>query len=300
MIDGKTIWEWLLTPMFSVGGSPISAAKVLALFLVVGGAWWVAARIEGAIRRLGSKRSSSTASIYAWARVVRYAFWIVATLLGLDLVGVSLSSFAVIGGALGVGIGFGLQNIFSNFFSGIILLLEKSLKEGDFVDLQSGIRGHVNEIGLRYTRITTNDDVDVIVPNSEFINGRVINWTLGSPYRRMHVGFGVAYGSDKDVVKAAGLRAAVSVPATVVDDRHQSDVWLVDMGDSSLAFELIVWVGEQATMLPARTEAAYKWAIHDELVKAGLEIPFPQRDVNFRTGEVRVRIAREVEARAGS
>ena len=295
MIDGRMFWQWLLTPVITIGGTQVTALQIGALIVIVTGSWWVAARIEVAIRRFGLHRSSSAAGIYAWARVVRYLIWVLATLIGLSAIGISLSSFALIGGALGVGIGFGLQNIFSNFFSGIILLLEKSLKEGDFVDLQSGIRGHVSEIGLRYTRITTNDDVDVIVPNTEFINGRVVNWTFGSEYRRMHVTFGVAYGSDKEAVKAAGLRAAGAVPSTIEDDRHRSDVWLVGLGDSSLDFELVVWVGLQATMAPGKTEAAYKWAIHDELVAAGLEIPFPQRDFNLRTGEVRVRIARDAK-----
>src|SRR5262249_45480163 len=132
-------------------------------------AWAVAARVEQAIRRFGQHRSTNASSFNAWARVTRYAIWALAIGLGLDVVGMKLSSFALLGGAVGVGIGFGLQNIFSNFFSGLILLLEKTLKEGDFVDLQSGTRGSVREIGMRYTRITTNDDVDVIVPNSEFI-----------------------------------------------------------------------------------------------------------------------------------
>ena len=190
-----------------------------------------------------------------------------------------------------MGIGFGLQNIFSNFFSGLILLLEKTIKEGDFVDLQSGIRGHVRTIGLRYTRVTTNDDVDVIVPNTEFINNRVVNWTYGSPYRRVHVPFGVAYGSDKEAVKAAALRAADSLDCTVTDPHHKTDVWLVDMADSSLNFELVVWVGADSTDHPARIDAAYKWKIHDELVAADIEIPFPQRDLHLRSGELPIRRA---------
>ena len=109
-------------------------------------------------------------------------------------------------------IGFGLQNIVVNLVSGIVILLERTLKIGDFVDLQSGVRGHVREIGLRYTRVTTNDDVDVIVPNSEFVNGRVTNWTYQDRLQRVHIPFGVAYGSDKERVKAAALRAGSKEP----------------------------------------------------------------------------------------
>lgn len=290
MTELPASWHWLQSPLFVIGNTPVNAARVLGLVLIVVGAWWLASSIERAIRRVALKRSTGSGSIFAWARITRYTIWVVATLVGLNYLGIDLASFALVGGAVGVGIGFGLQNIFNNFFSGIILLLEKTLKEGDFVDLQSGIRGHVREIGLRYTRVTTNDEVDVIVPNSEFINGRVVNWTFGSNFRRMHIAFGVAYGSDKEAVKAAALRAADALPTTVSDGKRRSDVWLVDMGESSLDFELVVWVAAEATTSPGRVEAAYKWQIHEELTRAGLEIPFPQRDLHIRSGELRVRL----------
>lgn len=284
--------HFLREPLFTMGGSPVSVVRLLGLVVIVVMAWWISGRIEFGIRRLATKHVTSQGSIYAWARMTRYAIWALAFVFGLNYLGLSLSSFALVGGAVGVGIGFGLQNIFSNFFSGVILLLEKSLKEGDFVDLQSGTRGRVREIGLRYTRITTNDDEDVIVPNTEFINGRVVNWTFGSEFRRLHVPFGVAYGSDKHAVKAAALRAAASVGTTVSDASHQPDVWLIQMSDSSLDFELVVWVGAAGVAQPAKVEAAYLWEIHEQLLKAGLEIPFPQRDLNIRSGELQVRLVR--------
>ena len=194
------------------------------------------------------------------------------------------------GGALGVGIGFGLQNIFSNLVSGIIILLERTLKVGDFVDLQSGIMGRVSEINMRYTRVTTNDAVDIIVPNSEFINGRVTNWTLGESLRRMHIPFGVAYGVDKEVVRLAALKAASSISFTAQDENHQTDLWLVKFGDSSLDFELIVWVGIEGVKAPAMAHAKYLWAIEAELRHAGIEIPFPQRDIHLRSGPLEVNL----------
>jgi len=290
MQELDAVWHQLRTPLFTLGTTPISVAGIVGFVLIVFGAWWLAGTIEKSIRRVAASRPTSAASIYAWARITRYGIWVLATLVGLNYIGIDIANFALLGGAVGVGIGFGLQNIFSNFFSGIILLVEKTLKEGDFVDLQSGTRGHVREIGLRYTRITTNDEVDVIVPNSEFINGRVVNWTFGSRYRRMHVPFGVAYGSDKEQVKAAALRAAQALPTTVSDDTRHSDVWLVAMGESSLDFELVVWVGADATTSPARVEAGYIWQLHEELLKAGLEIPYPQRDLHIRSGGLTVRL----------
>ena len=152
--------------------------------------------------------------------------WVIGTLVGLNSLGIDLSSIALLGSAFAVGLGFGLQNIVSNFVSGIIILLERSLKVGDFVDLESGVRGHVKEIAMRYTRITTNDAMDVVVPNSEFINGRVANWTFDDSHRRMHIPFGVAYGTPKELVREAGLAAASKVDGVVEQGSMKSAVWL--------------------------------------------------------------------------
>ena len=138
-------------------------------------------------------------AVYLLSRLAGYFVWIIGTLIGLNFLGFELSSFAFLGGAVGLGLGFGLQNILSNFVAGIIILFEKSLKVGDIVELQSSVIGKVAEINLRYTRITTPDAIDILVPNSEFISGRVVNWTFADPIRRIHVPFGVAYGTDKDV-----------------------------------------------------------------------------------------------------
>src|SRR5690606_8387452 len=129
-----------------------------------------------------------------------------------------LTQFTVFAGAIGVGVGFGLQAIFSNFISGIILLFDRSLKVGDFVELEGDIRGTVRAINIRATRITTNDNIDVLVPNSEFVSKRVVNWTHGSVNRRIRVRFPVAYGVDKELVKKAALEAAARVPFTLALD----------------------------------------------------------------------------------
>lgn len=289
----KSVNTWINYPLIALGSIEITLSLVFALLVIIVAAWWGASALERGLRVLAvrnSRLSSASPTVYVWARVLRYTVWILGTFFGLHAIGFSLTNFALIGGAIGVGIGFGLQTIFSNLISGIILLVEKTLKIGDFVDLQSGVRGHVREIGLRYTRISTNDEVDIIIPNSEFINGRVVNWTFNSRLRRMRIKFGVAYGSDKDKVREAALNAARSIQSTYEDNHHRADVWLVGMGDSSLDFELVVWVGPDAVSRPGRTEARYLWAIHDELLAAGLNIPFPQRDLHMRSGSLNVRI----------
>lgn len=150
--------------------------------------------------------------------------------------------------------------------------------------------GRVSEINMRYTRITTNDAVDIIVPNSEFINGRVVNWTFGEMLRRMHIPFGVAYGTEKEAVREAALKAAKSVSFTMEDASHLTDVWLISLGDSSLNFELIVWVGLDGVRTPALVHAKYLWAIESALREANIEIPFPQRDLHLRGGSLDINL----------
>jgi small-conductance mechanosensitive channel len=295
------LYKWFSYPWLTLGDTPVSAGRLIGLVVIILLVWWFAALLEKAIRQIafrgeGSEKSAS--AVYVWARVLRYVVWIVGTLFGLNYIGFSLASLALFGGAIGVGIGFGLQSIAANLVSGIVILLERTLKVGDFVDLQSGVRGHVREIGLRYTRVNTNDDVDVIVPNSEFVNGRVTNWTYDNRVRRVHIPFGVAYGSDKERVKAAALRAARSVEGTVLGPNREPDVWLVGFGDSSLDFELVVWVGAGLVSSPNRTEAAYLWAIEDEFRADHIEIPFPQRDLHVRSGRLNVGVDSNAAAKS--
>jgi small-conductance mechanosensitive channel len=216
-------------------------------------------------------------------KLVKIGLFTLAILVALRSVGIDLTAFAVFSGAVGVGIGFGLQAVFSNFVAGLILLLEGSLKVGDFVDLESGVTGEVREINIRSTVITTNDNIDILVPNSEFMNGRVTNWTLRDAYRRYRVPFGVAYASDLELVREAALEAAGEVEHTLHGNpRREPQVWLVGFGDSSLDFELVVWLTPEAGKRPARVHADYCWALAHALRRHHIEIPFPQRDLHLK------------------
>jgi len=137
---------------------------------------------------------------------------------------------------------------------------------------------------MRSTLITTNDNIDILVPNSEFVGGRVINWTLREAHRRLRVPFGVAYGTDKELVKKAVLEAAENVPWTLQKIKaRQPQVWLVEFGDSSLNFELVVWLTPEAVKRPGAVQAAYLWEIETKLNEHGIEVPFPQRDLHLRS-----------------
>lgn len=288
LIYGK-LKEIALLPWFTIANTQISLLSICGLVIILAVVWRVGAALEKAIVRIGHNQDEEfSPGWYALSRISRYIVWIIGLVIGLGYLGFSMSSFAMIGGAIGVGLGFGLQNVISNFVAGIIILIEKIVKVGDFVDLQSGVMGRVTEINLRYTRVTTTDLIDIIVPNSEFTSGRVINWTLGERVRRLHVPFGVAYGSDKQLVKEAAIAAALSVEGTEHTEGREPDAWLVRFGDSSLDFELVVWLGSDLIITPAKTQAQYLWAIEDELRKRQIEIPFPQRDLHIRSGTLAV------------
>jgi small-conductance mechanosensitive channel len=281
--------EIALIPWFTIADTRISLLSILGLVIILAVIWRVGAALEQAIIRIGRNQDKEfSPGWYALSRISRYVVWIIGLVIGLGYLGFSMASFAMVGGAIGVGLGFGLQNVISNFVAGIIILIEKIVKVGDFVDLQSGVMGRVTEINLRYTRVTTTDLIDIIVPNSEFTSGRVINWTLGERERRLHVPFSVAYGADKQLVREAAIAAALSVAGTDNDQGREPDAWLVRFGESSLDFELVVWVGEDLIISPAKTQAQYLWAIEDELRKRLIEIPFPQRDLHIRSGTLAV------------
>ena len=289
---------------FQLGEISFSVGGLVAAALTLFAAWLLSRAMQRAFHRhAGQRQPRSRAAIYTLSRLAKYGLYTVGLLLALSFLGIPTSRFAVLVGALGVGLGFGLQAIFSNFVSGIILLFERSLRVGDFVELESGLRGEVRDINIRSTLISTNDNIDILVPNSEFVSGRVVNWTHGDGSRRLRIPFGVAYGSDKDLVKKAAVEAAAAVPFTLaLEGGRRPQVWLVGFGDSSLQFELVVWLTPEATKRPGAVNASYMWALETALCKYGLEIPFPQRDLNVRSlfgarGEAGLALLRDAEAR---
>lgn len=260
-----------------VGG--VSALGVLAASIII------ALVLRMVILRHSRRQHGTHVSTwYTLSRLVTYTVLVIGFLLAVSALGVPLGDFAVLGGAIGVGLGFGLQTLFSNFVSGIVLLIDKSLKVGDFVELESGVTGEVRDIKIRATTIVTNDNIDILVPNSEFVSGRVVNWTHRDVLRRLRVPFGVAYGTDKNVVKQAALDAAAAVPFTLhLDGPQRPQVWLSEFGASSLNFELVVWLNPEATRKPVAVSAAYNWALHSALEAHGIEIPFPQQDLHIQS-----------------
>ncbi len=265
-------------------GVNLSIGGAIAAVLVLIAAWALSLLIRRMLRRFSQRHDANQAALYTVSRLTHYVLLAIGFLLALDVAGVSLSQFSLFAGAIGVGLGFGLQAIFSNFISGLILLFDRSLKVGDFVELEGDIRGTVRAINIRATRITTNDNIDVLVPNSEFVTKRVVNWTHGSVNRRIRVPFAVAYGVDKELVKKAALEAAARVPFTLATEgEKRPQVWLDNFGERAVEFLLVVWLTEEAARRNVAIKAAYLWELDTALKAHDIEIPVAQRDLHLRS-----------------
>ncbi|MDD5760920.1 MAG: mechanosensitive ion channel [bacterium] len=274
------IRETLYRPYFKIGDipvNPIFLVKSFLFFVVLG-------LLSRAIRRtLQSKVLVHTTldegQRYALGQITGYAVFLVGLLAGLQWVGLNLSNLVLLGSAVGIGVGFGLQNIASNFLSGIILLMERPIRVGDRVEV-GGINGDVVRIGGRSTWVRTNDNVVIIIPNSEFVNSRVTNWTANDRQVRFSIPLGVSYGSDPEGVRDVLLGVALAHPDVLKDP--PPEILFAGFGDSSLDFELRVWtITRVQTPRPLSSELYF--AIFRAFKENGIEIPFPQRDLHLKT-----------------
>lgn len=222
-------------------------------------------------------------NFYIISRFLQYGILIAGFMLTLSTLGFSVSKIALFASALGVGIGLGLQNIVNNFISGVSILLEKSVRVGDFIELSDSVFGEVKQIHMRATLIRTNDLVDILVPNSNLVNNIVTNWTLEEKTRRFRIPFSVAYGSDKTLVEKAALEAAKAVPYALHIAGKEPVVWMTGFGDSSLNFVLGVWVKSVHVKRPTAVVSDFLWEIDNAFRKYRIEIPFPQRDLHIRS-----------------
>lgn len=290
---GESVVGWLTKPLFTLNGSAVTVSGLFRALLIFLFAVVLSRLLQRLLKKFSqNQKSINEAAVYTIGRVSHYFILTIGFFFAASSLGINLSNLAIIAGALGVGVGMGLQNIVNNFVSGLILLFERSLKVGDFIELSSGVMGTVREISIRSTLITTNDNVDIVIPNSEFISSSVTNWTMKDAHCRLRIPFGVAYGTDKELVRKAVLEAAdrVKLHITKIPQR-QPKVWLVNFGDSSLDFELVIWLTPKSVRHPEKVNAAYLWEIENSLSQYGIEIPFPQRDLHVRSWQVERPIA---------
>ncbi len=272
-------------PLWTLRGTTFTVLSLLKAFSVLILGILLLKFIRWRLERLLIHRfKMAPGLVNSLATLSYYTLLVLVVLVALSTAGVNLNQVALIFGALSVGIGFGLQTIANNFISGIILLTERSIKVGDLVQFEDGTIGVVKKINIRSTVIRTFDALEIIVPNSEFISQRISTWTYGDDWRRILIPFGVAYGTDPEKVREVATKAARSVPITHEDADHPIRVRFVGFGDSSLDFELAVWI-RQAEVNRAMTgiKSDYYYALYRHLSQAGIEIPFPQRDIHLRS-----------------
>ena len=231
-------------------------------------------------------RSTSIATRTMLANLGYYFLVAMTFVFGLKSVGIDLSSLTILVGALSVGIGFGLQNIVSNFISGIILIFEKSIQVGNIIEIGTGLRGKVDQINMRSSVITTFDNIDIIIPNATLIQGNVINLTFSDDVRRLHVPFGIAYGSNiENVIKIILDSLEKSNLIYIKTNLEKSPkVRMTLMGASSIDFELLVWISENPNEdgIGSSSMSDFLIFIYNTLQENSIEMPFPQMDVHFR------------------
>ncbi len=276
----ERILELLNKELFKLGDASVTPATLLQFVLIIAVVIVAGRLTRRFLRDRVLKRTAlDPGARDAIGRISGYAVVVLGAMVGLSTLGLDLSALAVLGGALGVGIGFGLQNIVNNFVSGLIILFERPITVGHRVEV-GGTTGVVRRIGARSTSVVTNDNITHIIPNSEFVSQPVINWSHGNDRRvRISVPIGVSYGSNPREVERLLLDVA-SKNENVIQEMN-SDVLFVGFGESSIDFQLRVW-SETLSGTPHVLQSQLLYAAWDVLQEAGIEIPFPQRDLNFR------------------
>ena len=271
----QSFWHYLSYPIFKVSGGPISLFSIGLAILILVVSIKVSKVTENFVNTFLKDKEIDRGVKGSLSRMARYLVFFAGILITLDTVGIGLNSLAAIGAVLMVGVGFGLQNITQNFISGLIILMERPIKNGDLVEVK-GVSGRVVDIRARYTVIYTRDDVAIIVPNSQFITEQVTNESFSGDKIRLAISIGVAYGSDVGKVKeilikvASGHSSVLSFPA--------ADVHFKNFGDSSLDFKLLIWISDMWNHEKILSDL--RFSIDQAFREEDIVIPFPQRDVH--------------------
>lgn len=275
------VFSFWTMELFTLGDTVFTLNTLVILIFSLITVFVLSARIKQMlVKRVFTRYNMDLGTAESVGTIVRYFIIILGLVVIMQTSGINLSSLGILFGALGIGIGFGLQNISNNFISGIIILFERPIKVGDRVEVD-GIEGNIVNIAARATIIITNDNIAIIVPNSKFINEKVINWSLNDKLVRFNFPVSVSYKEDPANIRRILL--AVANKCEGVETSPAPDVLFEEYGDSSLNFNLRVWSSE-FSYTPLILKSKLYYAIFEEFKKQGVEIPFPQRDLHIKSG----------------
>ena len=285
----REFWNYKLTASQE---EPITPGKIIsAIFIFLLGYALAVLVSRGLGRRVFTRMRLEQGAAQAFQSLIFYLLLVVAFLTALRMVQIPLTAFAVVGGALAIGVGFGSQNVVNNFISGIILLAERPIKIGDLIEV-AGVYGNVERIGLRSTRVRTGDNVHIIVPNASFLENNVVNWTHTDQRVRVNITVGIVYGSPTREAERIIHQVLREHPAVL--DEPEPVVLFRDFGDNALIFEMRFWIEMRTIMDRLRVESEVRFRIDDLYRQAGIVIAFPQRDVHLdTTAPLDIRLVKE-------
>jgi small-conductance mechanosensitive channel len=265
---------------FTVGSARISLLLVLKAVVFFGSLLWLAVATGNVFDHWIQRSTDLTPSLRVLlGKIARITLIVLAVLIAVSAIGIDLTVFTVLSGAIGVGIGFGLQKVVSNFISGLIILLDRSIKPGDTISLGETF-GWIRELRARFVSVVTRDGREYLIPNEDFITREVINWSFSDDYVRLDVPFGVSYESDPHQVSAIAIEAAATVPR--VSSERTPVCWLTAFGDSSLDFVLRFWIRDPSAGL-TNVRGLVLLALWDAFKAHGIKIPYPHREVILRS-----------------
>ncbi|WP_405238048.1 mechanosensitive ion channel family protein [Lentisalinibacter orientalis] len=262
------------------GGARLTLLVAIKAVLLLGVLLWAATALGNFLDQRIQRSDELTPSLRVLiGKVLRITLVVVAALVALGGLGIDLTVFTVLSGAIGVGIGFGLQKVVSNFISGIIILLDRSIKPGDTISLGETF-GWIRELRARFVSVVTRDGREYLIPNEDFITREVINWSFSDDLVRIDVPFGVSYSSDPHQVIELAIEAAASVKR--VESSQKPVCWMTEFGDSSLNFLVRFWIRDPQNGL-TNIRGQVLLALWDSFKEHGINIPFPHREVIMRT-----------------
>ena len=279
------IKNFLDLPIAEVGKTHLTLWTLIYLTILIFVLFFVTAKLKKwIVYKLLENSKIELGVRIAVGTIIRYLILVLGLVVIMQTVGIDLSALTILAGALGVGIGFGLQNITNNFVSGIIILFERPIKVGDRIEV-GDVFGDVVNISMRSTTVITNDNIAIIVPNSDFISSKVINWSYNDRNIRFNIPIGVSYKEDPEIVKKILLEIAGDT--TGILKNPAPEVLFSEMGDSSINFILRVWT-DKYTSKPAILKSILYFEIFKRFKKADIEIPFPQRDLHIKNTDFKI------------